>query len=107
MDPFRNYAGVQHFSNQKSRFVPFEAFWHKYVDKFYDENLDQKHEAFNMLIGEKVFDAIAGDIKEPDAVNIALDYAYTSWNMMSQNSRTMTKYNKQDLLHCVVSGFGE
>ena len=87
--------------------MPFEAFWTKYEDKFFDENLEHKADAINMLIGEKVFDEIADDIKEPDAVNKVLDHEFTTWNMLSQNARTLTKYNKKDQLHCVVSGFGE
>lgn len=63
--------------------MPFEDFWNKYLDKFLDENLSNKPDATNMLIGEKVFDAIAGDIKEPDAVNKVLDYEFTTWNMLS------------------------
>ena len=42
-------------TNQKGRFVPFEVFWNKYVDKYSDDNLDNKNDAMNMLIGEKVF----------------------------------------------------
>lgn len=105
--PFRNYAGREIFTNQKGRFVPFASFWQKYEEKYGDENLENKNDAINMLVGEKVFDAIAGDIKEPNTVNKVLDHEFTTWNMLSQSTRTMTKYNKQDVLHCVVSGFGE
>jgi len=41
---------------------------------------------------------------EPGVLKIALEKKKTTLNLRSQGTMTITKTNKDDLLHCVVSG---
>lgn len=54
-----------------------------------------------------MFDQLLEDFTEPGVLKLALDLDITTLNMLSQGTMTQTKTSKQDLLHCVASGFGE
>jgi hypothetical protein len=40
-------------------------------------------------------------------ISKVLDLKHETFTMMSQGSKTLTTYNDEDVLHCVVSGQGE
>lgn len=76
----------------------------KYVNK--DPN-DDPRDICNIINDEDLPEQLLSDIEEPEVLKIALNKKKTTMNMYSQGTMTVTKSNKDDLLHCIVSGQGE
>lgn len=75
-----------------------------YNSKFTDPLLKDPLEAVNLFMHEPVPAALTTDMWEPDAINIAFDLLRITWSLMSTNSLSLTRYNEEEMLHCVVTG---
>lgn len=85
----------------------FNAFIEEYLTKFTDGTTPEPRDIVDVLDQQEIFDQLKDDLTEPDAVNIALEHEYTTFNMLSQGTQTLGKSNKADVLHCIASGHGE
>ena len=79
-------------------------FFRDTLSKYHDPNLEDPRDVIDIVEGQELPDELFGDIEEPGVLKIALEKKKTTLNMRSQGTMTVTKTNKDDLLHCVVSG---
>ena len=100
-EPYKAFAGEGVYSQQAPLKTTYARFMEAYIGKFFDKKLR------NPLDTTNLFMELKRDLHEPDAVNIAFDYERTTWSLMSRNAKTMTRYNHEEMLHCVVAGAGE
>jgi len=63
--------------------VRFNTFIDEMLSKFKDKSIPEPRDIANILDQQEIFDQLKGDIREPDAVNIALEHEYTTFNMFS------------------------
>lgn len=61
----------------------FNTFIDEMLSKFKDKSIPEPRDIANILDQQEIFDQLKGDIREPDAVNIALEHEYTTFNMFS------------------------
>lgn len=61
----------------------FNTFIEDYLAKFADANTPEPRDIVDVLDQQEIFDQLKDDIREPDAVNIALEHEYTTFNMFS------------------------
>jgi hypothetical protein len=70
-------------TNQKGVFVTFNTFVEDYLSKFDDEENSEPRDIVNVLSQQEIPAQLQKDIWEPDAVKVALDHEYTTFNMFS------------------------
>ena len=95
------------FTNQRGEFQTFATFLNEFEVKFKDVNLKRKSDVKDIVYRHPLPSELAADIFEPEAVNKVLEYNRTTISILSQDFINLATYNKEDSLHCVVSGLGE
>jgi hypothetical protein len=80
------------------------SFLQMHKSKFTDPLLKDPFEAVNLFMHEPVPAEILSDVQEPDAINVAFDLERVTWSLMSTSMHSLTRYNQEEMLHCVVTG---
>lgn len=84
LPPYVNFAGGHVFQPQRGYYQKFSDFFQEFLDKFNQDSLlrDPKDQ-IDAVVDSEIFSALAQDISEPDAVNIALKHEETTFNIFS------------------------
>jgi hypothetical protein len=83
--PLRNLAGGAVFEHQRGDYETFSTFIDRYLSKFGQKGGDPRDKV-DAIIEWPLFDSIAMDAPEPDAVNIILELNRTTLNFQSQGA---------------------
>lgn len=98
------FAGNEVFGVQKGVFETFEQFTSRYLQKFQKSTKEDPRDFVDILYNLPVFEQLEQDLSEPTALNVLLQHEDTRLNLWSQGTKSMSKSNSRDLLHCVVAG---